>query len=119
MLWAQGCISVVYRDGECEELPDYSPTATEDCLHPVTIAKVIACYLYQITELPDWQDTPAHAWCRRLSEAVESSLPASALPPVHDVDDSAVPAYQRGTVYERSPWTVSSNEEIPLADDRA
>ncbi len=74
-LWQANHASVNHRYHRIHLAPTYpAPTATV-VLDPVTVVKLIDCYVYQSCEHPGWQTSPAAEFCRRLREILMRDLP--------------------------------------------
>lgn len=114
MLLRENYRAVNHRYGESAAPPRYRATTTEAEFDPAAICKVIACYVYQIAEPPDWRETQAYAWCEKLRAAAEAMMSPDDLILVRDLD-RMVPAYRKSSVYERTPWDVESIDDVPLS----
>jgi hypothetical protein len=74
-LWQANHASVNHHYHQIHLAPAYpAPTATV-VLDPVTVVKLIDCYVYQSCEHPGWQTSPAAEFCRRLREILMRDLP--------------------------------------------
>ena len=74
MLLAQNRRSVDYRY-DADELEELYTHGFSSERSPVEILKAIACYEYQASEAPDWDESETRAFCQALRLAMIRRLP--------------------------------------------
>ncbi|MEV3965210.1 hypothetical protein AB0M34_30735 [Nocardia sp. NPDC050193] len=111
LLWDENVRSVDHRYRESTPGGRYVLHTTECDLDPLAVLKAIDCYEYQSCEHPEWEDSDAHTWVRRLREAIYTSAPRYRTPvPSHWAGQMA-PAYIHEDEYAQRPWPFTRLED--------